>query len=94
MIVTYAITAQEDLDAIRRWIARDDPNRAISFVRELQDRADDLVRGPQRFPLIDEDRLPGIRRRNHRGYRIIYCVTEAEITILHVHHGRRGAPAF
>lgn len=92
MKVTYASSALEDLDAIDAWISQDDPDRAISFVRELQDAADDLVNGPLRFPSLDAKR-PDIHRRNHGSYRILYRIAATEILILHVHHGRRDLPS-
>ena len=92
MKVTYALSALEDLDAIDAWISRDDPARAITFVRALQDAADDLVNGPSRFPLLDGDRYSDVRRRNHRGNRILYRVAGEDILILHIHHGRRATP--
>lgn len=92
MKVTYASSAQEDLDSIRRWIARDDRSRAITFVRELQAIADDLANGPERFPLLDETRYPDVRRRNYQSYRILYRATDDEVVILHIHHGRRALP--
>lgn len=93
MKVNYAQSAREDLDAIRRWIARDDRARAIGFVRELQAAADELENGPELYPLLDGVRFPGVHRRNYRGYRIFYRVTVEEILIIHVHHGRRATPA-
>lgn len=94
MKVVYARSAREDIDSIRRWIARDDRARAIDFVRDLTDRAEDLASGPERFPLIDPIRYPGVRRRNHRGYRIVYRAVDAEVVILHIRHGARDTPAF
>lgn len=92
MKVRYAASALEDLDAIDSWISRDDPERAITFVRELQDAAGDLTNGPGRYPLLDADRYPDVHRRNYRDYRILYRVTADEVVILHVHHGRRDTP--
>ena len=90
MKVTYASSARDDLDAIRRWIARDDRKRAITFVRELQDAAEQIGYGPMHYPLLEGSRFPGVRRRNHRGYRILYRVGSDEIVILNIHHGRRA----
>lgn len=94
MKVIYTSSAQEGLDAIGVWIALDDPDRAISFVRKLQDVADDLASGPQRFPPLDALRSPDVHRRNYRGYRILYQVTADHIVILHVRHGRHDTPDF
>lgn len=92
MNIQYAASALEDLDAIDIWISRDSPERAISFVRELQDVIEGLVDGPGRFPLLDADRYPDVHRRNYRDYRILYRVSADAIMILHVHQGRRDTP--
>ena len=93
MIVDYATTAQDDLESIELWIARDDPVRAAALVDDLIDRADGLSIMPLRFPLVDDPRLPGVRRLNHRGYRILFTVEAERVLVLHVHHGARDRPA-
>lgn len=89
----YATTAQEDLESIERWIARDDPVGAAALVDDLIDHADGLSVMPLRFPTIDDPRLPGTRRLNHRGYRILLTVEAARVLVLHIHHGARDRPA-
>ena len=92
MKVEFSTTARRDLDDIRRWIARDDRDRAIAFIRELRSRAADLEFMPERFP--EDDALPpGVRRLNHRGYRILFTVEAERVLVLHVHHGARDRPA-
>ena len=92
MNVVYAASAQEDLDAIDVLISRGAPDRAITFVRELQAIADDLANGPARFPLVDARRFPNVHRRNHKGFRIPYRTATDHVEILPVHHDRRATP--
>ena len=94
MIVDFTPAARDDLAAIGQWIAQDNPLRAITFVDELIDAAEDLVNGLERFPEIDPRRYPGVRRRNHRAYRIYYRLTDDTIAILNIHRGRRRTPTF
>lgn len=92
MKVEFSDTALHEIDGIRRWIARHDRERAISFVRELRASADGLSTMPLRFPLLDDSQLPGVRRLNHRGYRILFTVEAERVLVLHVHHGARDRP--
>lgn len=92
MNLVYASTALEDLDGISEWIARGDPDRALSFVGELRAAADALIDTGLLYPSLDEQRYPGVRRRNVRNYRILFRVTADEVAILHFHHGRRATP--
>jgi plasmid stabilization system protein ParE len=86
--------AQEDLDTIRRWIARDSRSRAISFTRELVGKIRELRSSFARYPQVDPARRPGLHRMNYRDYRIFYRVGVGTVEVLHVHHGRRGTPDF
>lgn len=94
MKVELSPQAQEDLDAIRRWIARDNRPRAISFTRELVARIRELKTSFARYPEVDPAGHPGLHRLNYRDYRVFYQVGEDTIDVLHVHHGRRGTPEF
>lgn len=86
--------AQHDLEEIRRWIARDDADTALSFVRDLRRKIGDLDATPKRYPVAT--RRPGypVFRLNHRGYRIFFRVRTDQVDVLAVHHGSRGDPAF
>ncbi len=55
MIVHLSAEAEQDLqdlETIVDYIARDNPLRAISFLRELREKCLGLVDLPERFPLI------------------------------------------
>lgn len=54
----YAPQALADLVAIGRYIAEDDPDRALSFVDELETKAAQAAERPRSFP-AREDLAPG-----------------------------------
>jgi toxin ParE1/3/4 len=54
MRCVYTAQAADDLDGIAEYIARDNPLRALSFVEELQQRCEQLVRFPLAAPLRPE----------------------------------------
>ncbi len=64
--------AVADLRRIARFIAQDNPSRAISFVAELRDVAGRLADLPHGFPLVPRYERHGIRRRSWKGYGILY----------------------
>ena len=94
MIIDFSQAARADLAAIGDWIARENPARAASFVDELIDRAEELAESFNLYPESDNPGHRGVRRMNHRHYRIWYRVLGDTVEILHVHHGRRDTPQF
>ncbi len=74
MKVSLTTDARHDLVAIGRHIAKDNPARALTFVRELEVCAQRLGDMPRAFPLVPRYEQHGIRRRSHRGYGILYAV--------------------
>jgi toxin ParE1/3/4 len=52
--------AEEDLESIYRYIAKDSPGRAISYIRRLRQRCDSLAHFPERGRPRD-DLVPGLR---------------------------------
>ncbi|KQR80250.1 type II toxin-antitoxin system RelE/ParE family toxin [Sphingomonas sp. Leaf343] len=64
--------AVADLRRTARFIAQDNPARAISFVAELRDVAGRLADLPHGFPLVPRYERHGIRRRSWKGYGILY----------------------
>jgi len=82
--------AREDLHAIADFIARDNENRAISFVRDLQVACGHYAD----HPLSGRDCgniFPGLHRFPHGNYLVYYLPDTAghSIEILHVLHGAR-----
>jgi toxin ParE1/3/4 len=89
MIVHISAEAEHDLEAIGDYIARDDPHRAISFVRELRAKCLDLADLAESFPLVPRYEAQGVRRRVHGSYLIFYRVEPERLVVIHVLHGSR-----
>ncbi|MCO6180949.1 type II toxin-antitoxin system RelE/ParE family toxin [Ciceribacter sp. RN22] len=87
MILEFSSEAENDLEQIADYIAQDDPRRALSFIRELRSRCNDLVNSPNGFALVPRYENHGVRRRVHGNYLIFYRVETAKVVIIHILHG-------
>lgn len=81
MDVVLSSQAVADLARIGRFIARDNPARARSFVAELRDVAARLAETPHGFPLVPRYERHGIRRRSWKGYGILYSTPPGRLFI-------------
>lgn len=93
MIVHLTAEAEFDLEAIGDFIARDNPARALSFLRELRGKCLDLADMPERFPVVPRYETTGVRRRVHGDYLIFYRVEPGRVVILHILHGAQNYTA-
>lgn len=93
MIVELAAAAEADLEAIGDYIARDNPVRAASFVRELYRSCLDIAEMPEAWPVVPRYEHHGVRRRVHGRYLIFYRFDERRITILHILNGAMDVEA-
>lgn len=89
MIVIISVEAENDLEAIGDYIAKDSPDRAIRFIRELRDNCLALAAVPHGFPIVSRYESLGIRKRTHGNYLIFYRVSSEKLTVIHVLHGAR-----
>jgi toxin ParE1/3/4 len=87
MRIDIAAEAAADLEAIGDHIARDNPARAASFVRELYRHCLDIADMPQAWPLVPRYEHHGIRRRVYGRYLIFYRIGDDRITVLHILNG-------
>lgn len=87
MIVEISAEAEADLEAIGDYIARDNPARAISFVRELGRSCMELAEFPEAWPIVPRYEAEGIRRRVHGRYLIFYRIQGESVSVLHVLNG-------
>ena len=87
MILEFSSVAEGDLERIADYIAEANPRRALSFIRELRSKCQDLVDNPNGFTLVPRYEQHGIRRRVHGNYLIFYRVETAKVVIIHVLHG-------
>ncbi|ESQ84236.1 type II toxin-antitoxin system RelE/ParE family toxin [Asticcacaulis benevestitus] len=81
MRVLFSDEAERGLEEIGDYIAKDNPRRAISIMRELRDSALVLADHPKAHPLIPRYEECGHRRKPYRSYLIIYTVKGDHVLI-------------
>ena len=74
MIVVITDEAALDLERLGDAIARDNPERAITFVRDLRMSCESLGEFPKAYPLVPRYEDSGVRRRVHGNYLIFYRI--------------------
>lgn len=87
MIVVVTAEAATDLERIGDTIAKDSPQRAVMFVRELRNSCESLGEFPRAYPLVPRYEDSGVRRRVHGNYLIFYRISGETIAVLHILHG-------
>jgi toxin ParE1/3/4 len=87
----FSPLAELDLEEIGDFIARDNPSRAVSFIRELRDRCAKIEAAPLAAPLRHE-LGEGIRMVPFGRYLIFYGVYSESIRIERILHGARNIP--
>lgn len=88
MKVALSPAAESDLEEIGDYIARDNPHRAISFIREIRERCLAIAAAPNAAPLREKI-LSGVRMAPHGDYLIFYRTLNGEIRIERILHGAR-----
>src|SRR5688572_30576536 len=92
MRVVFSPSARQDLTGIADYIARDNPRRALSFIREIRARCAKLAAAPRSarpFPSLGAD----ARILPHGSYLILYRITDEAVSIERVLHGSRDVAA-
>lgn len=87
----FAPEALNDLRDIVLFIAEDDPDRALSFVAELERVAADAAARPASFRERREIG-PGLRAASHGRYRIFFRDLPDEVRVVRVLHSARDLP--
>ncbi len=90
MKVVFSPDANNDLGHIFDHIARDDFDRAGTFILELSQAAFDLDRFPLAWPLVPRYETAGFRRKVYKGYLIFFDVEGDMVTILRILNGARN----
>lgn len=91
--VTFHPLAEADLNSIDDFIARDSPERAIAFVRRLQQHCQGLSQMPERGPRRD-DLAAGLRALSFEGrVVIIYRIEQRAVEILRILYAGQDFPA-
>ncbi len=92
MKLRWSNQASRDLDAIFDYIAVDNPDAALRWVRRLQARAEAAVLAPLAGRVVPELSRGDVREVFLRSYRIVYRVLEDELFVLTVFEGHRLLP--
>ena len=88
MLIQWTRAALASVDEIAGFIAKDNPNRATSFVLELQAAVTQLQAHPG---MGRAGRVPGTRELVlHKNYIAIYRVRGDDVEILRLHHAARN----
>jgi toxin ParE1/3/4 len=87
--VVVSDNAEQELREIGRYIARDNPKRAVSFVMELRDRCLSIIDKPSGYPVAFDFGETTIRKRSFKKYLILYRVSNSPIEIASVVHSAR-----
>ena len=90
----WSPAARDDLHDIVVFIARDNPDRAMSFGYELISETDRLQEFPELGRTVPEHRNENLREIIFRPYRIVYRLDRERrlCQIARVWHSARGIP--
>lgn len=92
MRVRWLRTALANLDAVRAYIARDNPQAADETVQRIVDAVYALAENPE-FDISRAGRVPGTRELIvNRTYLIAYRVRHGDLEVLRILHGRQRWP--
>lgn len=80
--------AAREIRGIGEYIARDNPERANSFIDELHGRVREIAERPLSFP-PRPDLAPELRCALHRPYLILFRINDDAVEFVHVIHGAR-----
>ncbi len=84
----FSRRAEADLDEIMAYIARDNPARAVTFVREMREHCRGLLTFPEARRLRPE-LGEGVRLSVFGNYVVLYVVHPGFLEIRRVVHGAR-----
>lgn len=92
--LVWTRVAASDLEAIVRYVARDNPGAARALAERILGRLDEVARFPRAQRLVPEFAEHDLREAILNPYRIVYHVNETSctITVLRIWHAARGVP--
>ena len=85
----FSVIAEIDLEEIGDYIARDNPERAISFIKEIRNQCIKITDYPEAAPLRPE-LGEGIRLVPFGRYLIFYRVNSDNIRVERILHSARN----
>ena len=89
--LVFAPLARDDLMSIGLYIADENPERAETFIAELEAKARQATERPLSFP-ERSDISPGLRAAIHGRYLLLFRDLGDEVRIVRVLHGARDLP--
>ena len=92
MRLFWTETAKQDLQAIRRYIAADNPTAAERWVDRLRSRARNALHTPLAGRRVPELLRDDIQELIEGNYRIVYQVFENRLVVLTVFEGHHLFP--
>jgi len=92
MKLLWTETARQDLRAIRRYIAADNPSAAKRWIGRLRERARNALHSPLSGRKVPEFSRDDIRELIEGNYRIVYQILEDRLVILTVFEGHQLLP--
>ncbi len=92
MDVKYSRWVEPDLEDIAAYIAKHNPNRAVSFVEELRQEMVRVGANPLIYRLHPEV-APEMRQAVYGRYLILFRVVADTVLVERVLHGARNLPA-
>ncbi len=87
--IYWTAASRDDLHSIRRYIDRDSPAVAKTFVKRLITEAGRLSRFPNLGEVVLSRDGEEIRQILHGNYRLLYRVVGSKVEILRVTHAAR-----
>lgn len=87
--IIWSPSALADIESIAEFIARDSQFYAESTVQKIFETTQSLVKHPELGRIVPEIGRKSIRELFVFQYRLIYEITDLEIHILTVIHGKR-----
>lgn len=92
MKLFWTETAKQDLQAIQRYIAADNPTAAKQWIERLRERARNALHSPLAGRKVPEFSRDDIRELIEGNYRIVYQVFKDRLVVLTVFEGHRLFP--
>lgn len=89
MRIVWSCQSRDDLREIRKFISRDSPITAASFIRKLRSSVERLSIHPESGQVVQELGDTAVREILFGQYRIIYQCGSKRVEILAVFHGAR-----
>ncbi|MBR0783451.1 type II toxin-antitoxin system RelE/ParE family toxin [Bradyrhizobium iriomotense] len=89
MIVVVTAEAETDLENIAAYVAAQTPRSALTLLRGLREKCENLADAPRAYPLVPRYEHRVIRRRPFGNYLIFYRAGHDVIEVIHILHGAR-----